>query len=110
MARELTKKEVRKRFLEQIRVYVDYWEHEPRTPDIHGKLDGLVFSILNILDGTTNLPGFAVIPVPHETDKDYRIERGEDWYPPDNLPDDACDIVYDKEDGYLHDSWCNPKS
>lgn len=38
--------------------------------------------MLVILDGGSDLPGFAVIPAPHESDKDYHQSKGECWFRP----------------------------
>lgn len=60
--RVYTAEEMRDMFLEQVWVYIDYWEKE----ECHSKrqaLEGLAFSILVILDGeSAMLPGFMVMP------------------------------------------------
>jgi hypothetical protein len=46
------------------------------------KLDILVFSILNIFDGTSGgLPAFALVPSPHPDDEADAKENDEDWWP-----------------------------
>jgi hypothetical protein len=47
-----TIEEARAEFLKSIRTMVDYWANDERTPGAREKLDGLAFSILNIIDGT----------------------------------------------------------
>ena len=58
-----------------------------------------IFSMLVLLDGGTELPGFSVTPDPHESDKEYNQEKGRNWF-----PDDA-EIA-----GCLHEEWCNIKN
>ncbi len=81
--REYTKDEVLAAFLDMVRGYVDYWACVPREggADIHGRLSGLAFSILVMLDGDSALPGFIVAPNSHAADKQDAIDNGENWYP-----------------------------
>ena len=80
--REMTPQECRSALLAAVWNYVDYWEREDRRPTARGKLEGLAFSILTLLDGDTpSVPAFLVIPNPHPDDKDYRAARGRNWWP-----------------------------
>jgi hypothetical protein len=79
MSRELTEEECRKQFLDQVRTYIDHWSH--KNTSVEDKLKGLAFSIMVILDGGTNLPGFAVIPYPHEDDRQFCIDNNINWWP-----------------------------
>lgn len=80
--REYTPEEVRTMFLDHIRNMVRYWAREDRVPDVEEKLEGLAFSILVTLDGGADgLPAFDVVPSPHEADKDYHRDNGENWFP-----------------------------
>lgn len=102
-SRERTTEEVRQEFIEHIRCMVDYWERvklEPErgTTDARRRLRGLAHSILVTLDGRSNLPAFIVAPRPHERDKAYHQENGEDWYPENHEANVQCDIT-----GGLHD-------
>jgi hypothetical protein len=73
-----TPEEVREMFLDQLRATKEYWLNETRVETESERMDGLVFSILNIIDGSTcNLPAFDLIPSPHESDKDYLTSIGE---------------------------------
>ena len=93
MARELTENEVRDRLLKQIWATVEYWEKESRATETRDKLSGLAFSILAMLDGSNiNIPAFVVAPRPHQDDKDYNKERGENWFPENHKAKIACDI------------------
>ncbi len=98
---ELTADEVRARFLGLVRYYIGYWEKEDRRPGTREKLEGLAHSLLAIIDGETALPCFILVPSPHEDDREYNKEQGDDWYQP--FPDvDVCDIG-----GRLHDELFN---
>ena len=82
--REKTVDEIRDEFLAHVRSLVTYWnkldgKDSPRTQK--ERLEGLAFSIMVLLDGGTMLPGFIVAPCPHESDKEYKISQGEDYYP-----------------------------
>lgn len=81
MSREYTKDEVRAKFLNHVWSLIDYWEAEDRISSNRGKLEGLAFSMLVLLDGGTSLPGFRVLPDPHPDDKQYHQGRGEDYFP-----------------------------
>jgi hypothetical protein len=94
--RELTRDEVRKRFLDQMWMLVEYWEYNP-SESTRDKLEGLLHSILVVLDGEGGyLPSFKMIPSPHPDDKEYMKQIEENWYP------DNCDIG-----GGLHDAMYN---
>jgi hypothetical protein len=62
------------------------------------RFEGLAFSLLVILDGGTDLPGFKLSPDPHPSDKEFNQKRGENWFPKD------CDIA-----GELHELFRNFK-
>lgn len=88
--RAKTKEEVVEEFLDHIRGMITYWEKEDRRPDVHGKLEGLAFSILVALDGgSMDMPGFDLTPNPHPSDKECLKERGENWYEPIVINDDC---------------------
>ena len=100
---EYTQDEIREQFLEHIRMLVKYWGNlENRTTE--GKLDGLAFSILSMIDGSTMLPQFIVAPNSHPDDKQYYIENGEPYYP-DNSDLDILGNI----SGSLHDSYYKTK-
>ena len=78
--RAYTTEEVRELFLKQVRESAHYWASLPgKTPQ--ERCDGLAFTILNIIDGSTlPLPAFDLIPSPHPTDYQYHREHGENWF------------------------------
>lgn len=86
-ARAYTEEEVREMFLKHMWAMVDYWatvegKDSPKT--VRDRLSGLMHSMLTTLDGCSmGLPGFEVRPHPHESDKEYHQERGENWFPSD---------------------------
>jgi hypothetical protein len=79
--RQYTVDEVRKQVLEYVWGLVDHWLNESRTADTRGKLSGLAFSFMVMLDGGSVLPGFVVAPSPHPDDEDYHRENGDNWFP-----------------------------
>jgi len=77
-----TQEEMQEMFLGQLRRYVHYWANEERVTDVKEKLDGLAFSFLNMLDGTSaGLPAFDIYPCPHPGDKGFHIGEGENYWP-----------------------------
>lgn len=79
MSREKTEQEVREEFLSQIRVTARYWARLKGKTDME-KCEGVAFSILSIIDGSSCLPAFDLLVAPHESDKQYHIDNDEDYY------------------------------
>lgn len=72
---------VRKEFLSSIKVISEYWANLPnQTPK--QRCDGVVFSMLSLIDGCSGSFPIALDLVlrPHPDDKQYYIEYGEDYY------------------------------
>ena len=93
-----TKEEMREMFIAQCKEAAFFWSRlEDRTP--REMCDGVVFSILNIIDGTSG--GFPaainLVMEPHPSDKDYCISNGEQWVEPGQVIND---------DVMLHDLYC----
>jgi len=79
--KEKTIEEVRDEFVNHLIALIDIWDSY-KNKTSKEKLEGLTHSILVALDGQTFvLPAFIVAPHPHETDKKYRIDNNEDYYP-----------------------------
>ena len=80
--RQWTAYEVRDKMIEHIHNLCRYWSTLPdKSP--REKCDGLAFSILSMLDGCSGgLPGFILVPDPHESDESYNKEEGNNWFPP----------------------------
>ena len=104
MSRETTKDEARKEFLNAVKDIADCWVHSEGTT-VDEKCNGVAFSILVLLDGcNVNVPVFSVIPVPHSSDKEYSIQKGENYYA------DVSDEIYKMGIGAgveLHDEFCH---
>jgi hypothetical protein len=77
--REMTPDELRDEFLDRVRAIVLHWANESREPTIQGKCDGVAFSILTLLDGCSDLPCVDLVFRPNDEDKQYHIDRGENW-------------------------------
>ncbi len=95
-ARAWTAEEVKEQFLDHLRGLVPYWAKvEGRT--VEEKLSGLLHSVLCIFDGVTaDLPSMNISLAPHEDDKAFCIDEGENWY--------ESDMVFN-DGGYLHEEW-----
>jgi hypothetical protein len=80
MTESYTKEEMREMFLYQCKEAAFFWSRvEDRTP--REMCDGVVFSILNIIDGTSG--GFPaainLVMEPHPDDKEYCISNDKKW-------------------------------
>ena len=97
--REYTEAEVRQLFTDHVNHMIQYWanarDNEHRTPreDSLWRLEGLTHSIFATLDGNTSLPAFIVAPMPHDTDRAFHEEQGENWFPEQDLKTIRCDIA-----------------
>ena len=100
MSKEKTKEEVREEFLGHLRMMVSYWEKLEGNHSTKERLEGLAFSMLVAIDGGTNLPSFILAPMPHEDDKEFHTNEGEDYYPENHESDVKCDIS-----GSLHEQF-----
>lgn len=101
--REYTEEEVRELLLGHISNLVDYWLNDSRAESTEAKMEGLAFSILSALDGSSMaLPGFLVAPLPCEEDKEFHREQGENWFPENH---EVADQVKADLGGSLHEFW-----
>ena len=95
--RAYTDEEVRQQFLEQIYQIKDFWEKESRNKSLKGKMEGCIFSILALMDGSSGgFPAVALIADPHPDDEEYYKSQGKNWI------EDGTPIGGDVE---LHDEW-----
>lgn len=97
MSREMTDDEVRKKFLDSVRGIAKYWASESRAQTVQERCDGVAFSILVLLDGGHGMmPGFTVAASPHEDDREYRRELGEDWFPVSDCEHDIAGSLHEQ--------------
>ena len=100
-SRELKPEEVRDIFLDHVWAYIDFWANETRVESERDRLSGLAHSILALIDGSAAfVPGFILAPNPHQDDKSFNQENGENWYPENHELEDEikADIA-----GSLHE-------
>lgn len=112
-SREYTQEEIRKKFLKHLSMMVDYWadipSKDPCLPDLPEKttrdrLEGLAFSFLTMLDGSSmNLPAMEIVLTPHPEDKAYAKEVGDNWYPQPAEKFEDCITVHGGS--MLHEMW-----
>ncbi len=103
MSREMTLAECRAAFLDHIRARSHYWATDTRTTDRLEMCNGLCHSILSMLNGNSGIPGFALVPQPHESDAEYHREQGENWWPAEEVKNDI------REDACLHHEFYHPQ-
>ena len=113
MSKELSKEEIRDIFLEQIIRSID--ENTNSDEPTEKKLYALAFSILAMIDGMrgyiknwvpVNIPLFILAPCPYKEDREYNIDRGEDYYPDNDDTKILCNIsgeLHDYFSEYMHD-------
>lgn len=97
--RAKTPEEARAEFLQALAAIAHYWAKDDRTSNALDKCNGVVFSVLNLIDGGSG--GFCAVNLavdPHESDKKYHEERGENWFEPGQVIN--ADVA-------LHESWFN---
>lgn len=83
--RAYTAEEATEKFLDHIRMLVDYWDGLPErdAQTRKDRLSGIAFSILTLLDGDTMvLPGCKISLAPHADDKEFLRGQGENWFEP----------------------------
>ena len=81
MSKAYTDDQIQEQFLTYIHSLVEYWENEKSEPTTKGKLEGLAFSILSLIDGNTVLPSFELKSISSEEDIEYYKKQGEDYFP-----------------------------
>ena len=102
MSRAYTKKEARKKFLDGIHEIVDYWVNEARDRTVEGKINGAVFSILAMIDGSNiDIPAFDIAINSHPDDKEFYKKEGSNWFEDGMIINDDC---------HLHEFWHNGES
>jgi len=97
MSKQITKEKAREMFLNHIHDMVEFWANESRKQDPKRKLDGLVFSILALIDGSgMGLPAMDIVLRPHPEDKEFHQKEDEDWFEDGMVINDDC---------HLHEFW-----
>ena len=94
-----TEEEVRNKFLANAKSIAHYWATTESGGDTKERIEGAIFSLLNVIDGGSNLPAFDLVVRPHPDDKGYYLGIGEKYY------EDGMNIC----DGELHSQFINFK-
>lgn len=91
--RAYTSDELRNRFQKHMFMLCDYWSkvpHREGNETEYDRMTGLCHSIQAYLDGRTlNSPGIDLVVRSHETDKEFYISHGENWYEDGTLINDC---------------------
>jgi hypothetical protein len=88
--RAYTAEEMRDKILDHVRTMAAYWANLPdtdpatgRTQTVQDRCEGVAFSILSMLDGcTSHIPSITLKLEPHEDDKKFHQDEGENWVEP----------------------------
>lgn len=96
--RAYTPDEMRKMVLDHMRAMVWYWESlKDDGYGVRERLDGLAFSFLAMLDGSSaGVPSFDLVPRPHPDDEAFHRDDGDNWWP---------DGVVINDRAMLHEEW-----
>lgn len=97
--RAYTPEELRGQVLDHIRLMVQYWADLPGLDNV-ARCDGVAFSILTMLDGSSELPVFDLVARSSDEDKQYHVEQGQNW---------VADGTTINEDCMLHESYYSPE-
>lgn len=82
MARAKTADEARDEFLDSVRNIAKYWAEQPNQSP-QERCDGVAFSILSMIDGSTlAMPPIDLRLSPHVDDRAYCESQGENWFEP----------------------------
>ena len=95
--RPYTQEEARCLFLEAVKGCVHYWSKIARGSEAE-KLDGLAFSILNLIDGSSGQypASLDLVVRVHPDDAEYHRENGDNWHE---------DGMVLNEGAHLHDQY-----
>ncbi len=88
-----TPEEIRQKLYSYLKGLCAYWsnikpEGSHNTTEKE-RMEGLCFSILVMFDGGTCFPAMDIRMSPHESDKQYLLDRGERYYEPGMLINDC---------------------
>lgn len=104
--RQYTQAEMMLMFLNHLKGIRDYWLNEDRRPDTADKMDGLCFSFLSMLDGSSiDIPAMEIVPTPHPGDAEYLKDEGENWWPDqsERLHESGFETIHGPH--ALHELW-----
>ena len=76
--RAFTADELREQVLDHVRIMVQYWANQPGL-DVVSRCDGVAFSILTMIDGSSSVPPLSLVAMSSDEDKEYSVENGENW-------------------------------
>jgi hypothetical protein len=99
MSKPISKEKAREEFLDHVRHLAHYWSRIERDP--LRMCEGVAFSILTAIDGSSALPTYDLVVRPHPDDKTFHENKGEDYY---------VDGMVINDDVHLHDMFypaCN---
>src|SRR4051812_37269773 len=96
-----TETQARELFLASVRRIAAYWATLPGEHTAEERCNGVVFSILNVLDGTHGgSPSYDVVARPHPDDEAYLKSQGKQWHKDGTIINSGCllhELYYKKE-------------
>lgn len=95
MSTAYTKEQVQEMILGHLHNVANYWATQTGGT-CKEKINGAMFSVLTMLDGSSDLPAMDIILRPHPDDREYCLKGGENYF------EDGMAI---NDDVMLHDMW-----
>lgn len=92
-----SQEEACKLVVEHLRTMAAYWAEIPNL-STKERVEGMAFSCLTMIDGSSPLPGFALTPIVDDVDVTCCQESGEPYFDPSrpiNLPYSLHDMFYE---------------
>lgn len=91
--RAYTSDELRDRLLDHVRTITEFWADPKLDRDIQERCNGVAFSILAMLDGSSEgIPCVDLVFQPTDAAKDYDIKQGQNWIEPGTV---VADTLHD---------------
>lgn len=78
--RAITPDELRDKLLRHMKQLARYWATVEGEKSTQERIEGALFSTLAMLDGSSvDIVAFDLVARPHEDEKQWHIDRGENW-------------------------------
>lgn len=80
MSKEISQEEAKNNFIDACHACARSWFNPESKLSERERVEGVVFSVLNLIDGMSSLPAFDLVLRPHDDDKKFNQNEGQDWY------------------------------
>lgn len=87
----ITKKAALRMYDEQFKSLARYWAQQPNMTN-EERCNGVLFSIMSIIDGCSILPALDLVLHPHPDDKEDATISGSEWFEPGMVINDEATL------------------